>query len=155
ERVPFLVKHVLGARVGFAIGAYALLTAFTLFLAPHDGQTRLLIMLCGLAFVMSSLDTQWIFLARSRMSVIAIQGTLGQLAYAGLILALVHNPRQVWIVPVASLISAGLSTLLIWLSARRDYRIPLPEISPDAWRIFLPVCLAMGFASLMSMIYDQ
>jgi len=155
ERVPFLVKHVLGARVAFATGAYALLTTFTLFVAPQDGQTRLLIMLSGLAFVVSSLDTQWIFAARSRMSVIATQGTLGQLAYAGLILALVHNSRQVWIVPVASLISAGLSTLLIWLSARRDYRIPFPEISPDAWRIFIPVCLAMGFSSLMSMVYDQ
>ena len=155
ERVPFLVRHVLGARVAFAMGAYALLTAFTLFCAPHDGQTRLLIMLSGLAFVVSSLDTQWVFAARSRMSVIAAQGTIGQLAYAGLILALVHDSRRAWIVPAATLVSTGLSSLLIWLSARRDYSIPFPEISPHTWRIFLPVCLAMGFASLMSMIYDQ
>lgn len=155
ERVPFLVRHVLGARVAFAAAAYVLLTAFTLFFAPQDGQTRLLIMLSGLAFVVSSLDTQWTFAARSRMSVIAAQGTLAQLAYAGLILALVHNPRQVWIIPVATVISLVLSTLLIWLSARREYHIPFPEISPEAWRFFLPACLAMGFASLMSMVYDQ
>src|SRR5437016_5521443 len=53
ERVPFLVKHVLGARVAFATGAYAVLTAFTLFFAPRDGQTRFLIMLSGLAFMVS------------------------------------------------------------------------------------------------------
>ena len=35
ERVPFLVKHVLGARVVFATGAYALLALFTLFFAPR------------------------------------------------------------------------------------------------------------------------
>jgi O-antigen/teichoic acid export membrane protein len=155
ERVPFLVKHVLGARVVFAAGAYALLALFTLFFAQPDGQTRLLIMLSGLAFVASSLDTQWIFAARSRMSMIAVRSALAQLAYAGLILALVRGSRDAWIIPSATLLSLGLSTLLIWLPARSQYHIPLPEISPRAWRLFLPICLVMGFSSLMSMIYDQ
>jgi O-antigen/teichoic acid export membrane protein len=155
ERVSFLVKHVLGARVVFAAGAYGLLVLFTLFFAPHDGQTHLLILLSGLAFVAGSLDTQWIFAARSRMSMIAVQGALAQLAYAGLILALVRGSGDAWIIPSAALISLGLSTLFIWLPARREYHIPLPEISPQAWGMFLPICLVMGFSSLMSMIYDQ
>jgi O-antigen/teichoic acid export membrane protein len=155
QQVSFLVKHVLGARVVFATGAYALLAIFTLLLAPSDGQTRLLIMLSGLAFVASSLDTQWIFAARSRMSMIAVQGALAQLAYAGLILALVRGSRDAWIVPSATVLSLGLSTLLIWVPARRQYHIPRPEISPQAWGAFLPICLVMGFSSLMSMIYDQ
>jgi O-antigen/teichoic acid export membrane protein len=46
-------------------------------------------------------------------------------------------------------------TLLIWLPARREYHIPWPVISPAVWRSFLPICLIMGFASMMSMIYDQ
>jgi O-antigen/teichoic acid export membrane protein len=155
DRVPFLVKHVLGARIVFATGAYVLLAIFTLFLAPRDGQTRLLIMLSGLAFLVGSLDAQWIFAARSRMPMIAAQGALSQLAYAGLILALVRGSSDAWIIPSATLLSLGLSMLLIWLPARRQYHIPLPEISPQTWRIFLPICLVMGFASLMSMIYDQ
>jgi O-antigen/teichoic acid export membrane protein len=155
EKVPFLVRHVLGARVVFATCAYALLTVFTLFFAPPDGQTRLLIMLSGLAFLASSLDTQWIFAARSRMSIFAVRGALAQLAYAGLILALVRGSRDAWIIPSATLLSLALSTLLIWLPARREYHIPLPEITPQAWATFLPICLLMGFSSLMSMIYDQ
>jgi O-antigen/teichoic acid export membrane protein len=155
ERVSFLVKHVLGARVVFATGAYALLALFTLFFAPRDAQTRLLIMLSGLAFVAGSLDTQWIFAARSRMSMIAVQGALTQLAYAGLIIAFVRGSGDAWIIPSATLVSLALSTLLIWLPARRQYHIPLPEISPQTWSIFLPICLVMGFSSLMSMIYDQ
>jgi O-antigen/teichoic acid export membrane protein len=155
QQVSFLVKHVLGARVVFATGAYALLAIFTLVLAPSDGQTRLLIMLSGFAFVAGSLDTQWIFAARSRMSMIAVQGALAQLAYAGLILALVRGSRDAWIVPSATVLSLGLSTLLIWVPARRQYHIPRPEISPQAWGAFLPICLVMGFSSLMSMIYDQ
>jgi O-antigen/teichoic acid export membrane protein len=155
DRVPFLVRHVLGARVVFATTAYALLAIFTLLFAPRDGQTRLLILLSGLAFVAGSLDTQWIFAARSRMSMIAVRGALAQLAYAGLILALVRGSGDAWIIPSATVLSLVLSTLLIWLPARRQYHIPLPEISPQTWRLFLPVCLVMGFASLMSMIYDQ
>ena len=153
--VSFLVKHVLGARIVFATGAYALLAFFTLVFAPHDGQTHLLILLSGLAFVAGSLDTQWIFAARSRMSMIAAQGALAQLAYAGLILALVRGSGDAWIIPSATLISLGLSALFIWLPARREYHIPLPEISPQAWGMFLPICLVMGCSSLMSMIYDQ
>jgi O-antigen/teichoic acid export membrane protein len=155
ERVSFLVKHVLGARIVFASASYALLAIFTLFFAPRDGQTRLLIMLSGLAFVASSLDTQWIFAARSRMSIIAVRGALAQLAYAGLLLALVRGSRDAWIIPSAALFSLVLSTLLVWLPARRQYHIPTPEISPQAWNTFLPICLMMGFSSLMSMIYDQ
>jgi O-antigen/teichoic acid export membrane protein len=155
ERVPFLVKHVLGARVVFAAGAYLLLTIFTWSFAPRDGQTRLLIMLSGVAFLVSSVDTQWIFAARSRMSMVAVQGACAQLAYAGLILAFVRSASDAWMIPAATLISLGLSTLLIWLPARRQYRIPLPQISPQSWPLFLPICLVMGFASLMSMIYDQ
>jgi O-antigen/teichoic acid export membrane protein len=155
DRVSFLVKHVLGARIVFASASYTLLAIFTLFFAPRDGQTRLLIMLSGLAFVASSLDTQWIFAARSRMSIIAVRGALAQLAYAGLLLALVRGSRDAWIIPSAALFSLALSTLLVWLPARRQYHIPTPEISPQAWATFLPICLMMGFSSLMSMIYDQ
>src|ERR1700733_1097819 len=155
DRVSFLVKHVLGARIVFATGAYIILALFTLFFAPHDSQTRLLIMLSGLAFVFGSLDTQWIFAARSRMSMIAAQGALAQLAYAGLILALVRGSSDAWIIPSAILVSLGLSILFIWFTARREYQIPLPELSPQAWGMFLPICMVMGFSSLMSMIYDQ
>ena len=136
ERVSFLVKHVLGARLVFAASSYALLAIFTLFFAPRDGQTRLLIMLSGLAFVAGSLDMQWIFSARSRMSIIAARSALAQLAYAGLILALVRGSMDAWIIPSATLLSLALSTLLIWMPARRQYHIPLPEISPQAWTTF-------------------
>src|SRR5229473_63802 len=60
-----------------------------------------------------------------------------------------------WVVPVASVVSLLAGTLLIWLPARREYCIPWPVISPDVWRSFLPICLIMGLASMMSMIYDQ
>jgi O-antigen/teichoic acid export membrane protein len=155
SRVHFLVQHVLGARVAFAVVSYVLLIAFALTLAPHDFMTRLLIVLSGLVLLVNSIDAQWVFTARSRMWMVTLRGTAGQLIYGGLILALIRRPSDAWIVPVATVVSLLAGTLLIWLPARREYRIPWPVISPEAWRGFLPICLIMGLASMMSMIYDQ
>jgi O-antigen/teichoic acid export membrane protein len=155
RRVHFLVQHVLGARVAFAVVSYVLLIAFALTLAPHDFTTRLLIILSGLVFLVNSIDAQWVFTARSRMWMVALRGTVGQLIYGGLILGLIRRPSDAWIVPAAAVISLLVGTFLIWLAARREYSIPWPIISPSVWRGFLPVCLIMGFASMMSMIYDQ
>jgi O-antigen/teichoic acid export membrane protein len=154
-QVPFLVQHVLGARIAFAVVSYVLLIAFALTFAPHDFTTRLLIVLSGLVFLVNSVDAQWIFTSRSRMWMVTLRGTAGQLIYGGLILALVRRPADAWIVPFASVVSLVAGTLLIWLAARREYHIPWPVIAPDLWRSFLPVCLIMGLASMMSMIYDQ
>jgi O-antigen/teichoic acid export membrane protein len=154
-RVSFLVQHVLGARIAFGVFSYALLIAFALTFAPRDFMTRLLIILSGLVFLVSSVDVQWVFTARSRMWMVALRGTVGQLIYGGVILLFIRRPADAWLVPVAGVLSLLAGTLLIWLPARREYHIPWPVISPEAWRSFLPVCLIMGFASMMSMIYDQ
>jgi O-antigen/teichoic acid export membrane protein len=155
SRVHFLAKHVLGARVAFAVVSYVLLIAFALTLAPHDFATRLLIVLSGLVFLVNSLDAQWVFTARSRMWMVTLRGTVGQLIYGGLILALIRRPSDAWVAPVAGVLSLVAGTFLIWVAARREYCIPWPVISPNVWRGFLPICLIMGFASMMSLIYDQ
>ena len=154
-RVSFLVQHVLGARIAFGVLSYALLIAFALTFAPRDFTTRLLIVLSGLVFLLNSVDVQWVFTARSRMWMVALRGAVGQLIYGGLILAFIRRPSDAWIVPVAGVLSLVAGMFLIWPPARREYRIPWPVISPGVWRSFLPVCLIMGFASMMSMIYDQ
>jgi len=86
---------------------------------------------------------------------VTMRGTAGQLIYGGLILTLIRRPADAWVMPVASVISLLAGTLLIWLPARHEYKIPWPEISPNLWRSFLPICMIMGLASMMSMIYDQ
>jgi O-antigen/teichoic acid export membrane protein len=154
-RVNFLVQHVLGARIAFGVFSYALLIAFALTFAPRDFTTRLLIVLSGLVFLVGSVDVQWVFTARSRMWMVALRGTVGQLIYGALILLFIRRPSDAWVVPVAGVLSLLAGTLLIWLPARREYNIPWPVISPEAWRSFLPICLIMGFASMMSMVYDQ
>ena len=154
-KVSFLVKHVVGARVAFALNAYALLLIFALTLAPKDSTTRLLIVLTGLSFLAGSVDLQWIFAARFRMWTIALRGAVGQIIYALLILTLIRRSTDAWVVPVAGLVSAAVGAVLLWVPARRDYAIPFPSFSPRLWSGFLSFCLIMGLASMMSLIYDQ
>jgi O-antigen/teichoic acid export membrane protein len=154
-RVGFLIENVVGARIFFATGAYVLLAVFAFTLGPQDWTTRVLILLAGLAFLVGSLDTQWIFFARSRMWMIAFRGAIGQLVYAAIILGFVRHPSDSWMVPAASFASLVLAALLVWMRARSEYQIPWPSFSPAVWSGFLPVCLILGFASMMSMVYDQ
>jgi O-antigen/teichoic acid export membrane protein len=154
-QLAFLVRHVLGARITFAIGSYAILAIFTFTLAPKDFSTRGLLLLTGLAFLINSVDTQWIYTARSRMWMVALRGAVGQVLYGALILLFVRRPSDVWIAPVSSAFALIVGALLIWFPARREFQIPAPVIAPRMWRGFLPVCFIMGLASMMSMIYDQ
>src|SRR5437588_2130002 len=124
SRVHFLVRHVLGARVAFAVASYILLIIFALTFAPHDFTTRLLIVLSGLVFLVNSMDAQWVFTARSRMWMVTLRGAVGQLIYGGLILALIRRPSDAWIVPVATVVSLLAGMFLIWVPARREYHIP-------------------------------
>src|SRR5258706_2923036 len=95
-RVHFLVQHVLGARVAFAVVSYVLLIAFALTFAPHDFTTRLLIVLSGLVFLVNSMDAQWVFTARSRMWMVTLRGTAGQLIYGGVNFSLILVPSESW-----------------------------------------------------------
>ena len=134
-RVNFLVQHVLGARIAFGVLSYALLIVFALTFAPHDFTTRLLIVLSGLIFLVSSVDVQWIFTARSRMWMVALRGAVGQLVYGGVILAFIRRPSDAWVVPVAGVASLVAGMFLIWLPARQEYRAPWPMISPRLARL--------------------
>src|SRR5260370_18867186 len=149
-RVHFLDRHVLGARATIAVVSYALLIVFALTFAPRDFTTRLLIVLSGLIFLVNSVDAQWVFMARSRMWMVTLRGTVGQLIYGGLILALIRRPTAAWVVPVASVVSLLGRTRLIWLPARREDRTPAPLVSAEVWGTFLPICLGIGLASMMS-----
>lgn len=155
DNLAALVREITGARISFATGSYILLMVYTFVIAPPDPATRMLILLCGAAFVVNSLDTQWIFAARSRMWMVATRGALAQVVFGGLVLGFVRRQGDAWIIPLANATAAALAVSLIWYAARRDYGVPRPSLSPRLWSRFLLVCLTMGLASMMSLIYDQ
>jgi len=155
ERSNEIAQELVGARITFAACSYLALVAFTFTLAPHDSATRVLLLLSGLSFLVAPLDLRWLFVGMSRMWGMALAGIAGQLAYAALLLGFVRGPADGWIIPSAATVAALISAFLMLRRAVRQFHISWPAFAPERWAAFLPICLTLGLASMMSLVYDQ
>ena len=150
-----LAQKLMSARILLALCSFVLLILFTFTAAPKDHATRILLLITGTGFLISSLDVQWLYMGHSNMWRVSLVTMLGQLVYMAMILSLVHRPSDAWLVPVATSISALISAAILLNRARKHFNLGLPKYLPEAWAKILPVCATLGFASMMSMIYDQ
>lgn len=150
-----LAQKLMSARILLALCSYVLLIVFTFTAAPKDQATRVLLLITGTGFLISSLDVQWLYIGHSSMWRVSLVTMLGQLVYMAMILALVHRPTDAWLVPVATGAAAVVSAVILLNQAHKHFNIGLPKYLPEAWAKILPVCATLGIASMMSMIYDQ
>lgn len=150
-----LVQKLMSARIMLALTSYLLLLIFTFTIAPHDWMTRLLLLLTGTTFVVASVDVQWLYLGHSKMWRVSTATILAQFVYMAIILACVHRPGDAWVVPLAVAVSAIVTAVILLRRARTEFGIGLPKYMPEEWGKFLPICVTLGIASMMSMIYDQ
>jgi O-antigen/teichoic acid export membrane protein len=150
-----LVQKLMSARIMLALISFVLLIVFTFTFAPSDWMTRLLLIITGTNFLVASVDVQWLYLGHSRMWRVSSATILAQFVYMAIILACVRRPADAWIVPLAVTTSAIFSAFILLNRARADFSIALPKYMPEEWKNFLPICVTLGVASMMSMIYDQ
>lgn len=155
ESTRTLAQKLMSARIVLALFSYLLLLAYTFTLAPHDSLTRVLLVISGTSFLVAAVDVEWLYIGHSRMWRVASAAILGQFIYMAVILACVHRPGDAWYVPLAVAVSAIVSTSILLRRARADFDIGLPRYMPEEWRKFLPVCVTLGMASVMLMIYDH
>ncbi len=147
--------RIQGARVLLSVAAYALLVVLTMTLAPHDFTTRVLLLLAGINFVVSSLDLQWLFLGSSRMWPITMAAVAGQVIYFALIVVLVRTPHDAWVVPAAVAAASFTTAVILVAAARHAYSLSWPRFAFHEWRGLVPACVTLGLASVMTLIYDQ
>ncbi len=150
-----LAQKLMSARILLALSSYVLLIVFTFTAAPNDQATRVLLLITGAGFLISSLDVQWLYMGHSNMWRVSLVTMLGQLVYMALILSLVHRPTDAWLIPVATGAAALVSAAVLLNRAHKHFNLGLPKYLPEAWAKILPVCATLGIASMMSMIYDQ
>ena len=150
-----LAQKLMSARILLALCSFVLLIVFTFTAAPRDPATRVLLLITGTGFLISSVDVQWLYIGHSSMWRVSMVTMLGQLVYMAMILSLVHRPTDAWLVPVATGASALVSAAILLNRAHKHFNIGLPKYLPEAWARILPVCATLGIASMMSMIYDQ
>lgn len=150
-----LAQKLMSARILLALCSFVLLILFTFTAAPKDQATKVLLLITGTGFLISSVDVQWLYIGHSSMWRVSLVTILGQLVYMAMILSLVHRPTDAWLVPVATSASALVSAAILLNRAHKHFNIGLPKYLPEAWAKILPVCATLGTASMMSMIYDQ
>lgn len=151
--VRSVLSHLLGARVVFASASYLLLVPLAL--AQDDPVVRVLLLLSGASLLVTSLELQWVFVGTWRLWTVSLAGVLGQVAYAGIILTFVRRPDHAWVVPAATIAAGVVSAALLAAVLHRTHGLVWPRLSAHAWAEMLPVCLTLGLASAMSIIYDQ
>ena len=144
---------MIGLRLVFAVASYGVLAGIAL--AVEDPTLRLLIAVSGLALVIESVHLQWMFLGAWRLWIVAIAGVVGQVIYAATLLAFVRQPEHAWMVPAGAVAGTAVSAALLAREALKRGALTWPRFSPHVWKAVLPVCLTLGAASTMSVIYDQ
>ena len=150
-----IATTLLRTRFAFAAGAFLALSAYGLALAPDVGAQRLLIILYGFPLLVAALDLGWLFIARQRFGTVALANVLAQTVYAGLLLLLVRQPSDAWVLPIAALAAAGVSAAILMARASRMFATTGLFGSGIGWRRVVGPSLLLGVGSLMSLTYDK
>jgi O-antigen/teichoic acid export membrane protein len=111
--VRVLASRVIPARLLLAGVALAATGLFTLL--PGNPHLRLLLPLLTLTVLVQAFNLKWVFMGQERMARVAIGLIASQLAFAGCVILLVHQPADLLRVAIAFLTSEFLITVYFWL----------------------------------------
>ncbi len=144
-----------GIRMAFGLLGFILLLAYAFTLAPPDGTIRLLLLLGGLTIFPAAFNLDWLLIGKSLILPVALAGIIGQMTYTAAVLSFIRAPSHVWMLPLAVLAGALVTNAILRVVASRRFgRIP-PRFDRKEFREIIPQSLLLGFASMMSMLYDK
>lgn len=150
-----LAAKINGLRAAFLALSLIVFSFYMLFAAPEDPQTRLLLVMCSLAAVPTTFSQDWLLTGKSIISPVAVAGVVGQIGYTVVIFVGVRSQALFWIVPVATIVSTTLSSIVVYYVVRKHFGLSWPTISWTSAKEIVPTSLVLGFASTMSMMYDK
>jgi len=116
DRLVGQVGIVRAVLVGIAL----LLLATIALALPRDPLARALIVLQGLVLLPAPFILTWVFQARDQMHVVAAASVIRQVLLAAGVLLFVHQPPDVWLVPVWDTVGLGAAVALQVLLYRRS-----------------------------------
>jgi O-antigen/teichoic acid export membrane protein len=125
--VAGLVARVVPARLILAVAALAS-TGLLNFVSAPAGLDRLLPLLTATVLV-QTFNLKWVFMGQERMARVAAGLIASQLAFAGCVFALVHEPRDLMLVPAAFL--AAEIVLAAYFGALFVKSHGVPKLIPD------------------------
>jgi PST family polysaccharide transporter len=146
-RTPSLVSEIVLVRFILAVGAYAAVVTFALL---HDSAPVMprLLLIYGLSLLAMPLLLQWVFQGHDCMRTVALVQLIRQSVFSVLVLALVRDASQIWLVAVAEV--AGVCSAAaygVWAYWRRFGRLRLAgaRISKRLFIEGVPIGLSQMF----------
>ncbi len=108
--IPGLAARVVPIRLLLACVSFAILLLF-LPLFPHYPSLRAVLVIYGLTVFAQAVNLKWVFLGQQQMSGVARGLVIGQIVFAALVVAFIHNPVGLVWVPafklLGELVTAG------------------------------------------------
>lgn len=129
-----LVRQIVSLRVVLAaIAAGALVLFATAF--EHPPLVTQLLLIYALDLMLMPLLLQWVFQGHDRMGVVAVLQLIRQALFAVVILALVREPEQIWIVAVAEGVGIAGAVIYGLIAYRRLYGSWLESRLHISWKV--------------------
>ena len=155
EMTKELMPTILSLRLCLSLITYGVLVVSLVFLRP-DRITLLLTLLLGLTLIANALfSLEWVFTGLQRFDRLSILQSMSQAVMVIGIIALLHDARAVWVLPILVCGATLLSGLWGWRWLRREgIRFEIC-FNPDKWRTILRISLYYSVASFMSLIYNK
>jgi len=150
-----LASKITGIRLIFCCCALLLVAVYTFALAPSDSTLRTLILIGALPLLSNALGLEWMLIGASKVLPVAVANIAGQLIYTVLVLVFLDSPESAWVVPVATFVGALGALSIGYAYVRRLFGVGWPTLSLGDFREIVPPSLLLGFASLMSLLYDK
>ena len=124
DRAVALYSSVATVRLLLSCAAFAAL-ALLVSLLPQAPSTRLVVLLTGLTFFSFSIDPTWVLRGLERPVLAGAGLVLAQAIYAGAVVATVHGPDDVVLVPVLQFAGELTAALVLCVVLLRGARLSL------------------------------
>jgi O-antigen/teichoic acid export membrane protein len=118
DAAPHWLGHIVGLRLLLGLVAYVL-TVGVVAVLPIDDELRQIIVIIGLVIFTQALDVRWVFVGTQRTRAVAVASVVGAAVYLASVVALVHGPDDLLVVPVLYVVSQALISIVLVGASRR------------------------------------
>jgi O-antigen/teichoic acid export membrane protein len=142
---------ILGLRLVSSLLAFGALVAAVSVVAK-PAHTKSLLLVYGLTFLPSALSLKWVFQAVEEMKFVALANVVGQLVFAGFVLAFVWGPRRLLWIPAFQFLGDLTAALFLIRNYRRRFGRIRFAFHLRSWGSMLKESIPMGLSSALSLV---
>jgi O-antigen/teichoic acid export membrane protein len=149
--IPALAARVVPLRLLLASISFVMLLVFLPLFPPYP-SLRAVLVIYGLTVFAQAASLKWAFMGQQKMSGVARGLVIGQMVFAGLVVAFIHNPVGLVWAPVFKLLGDLTTTLYFTRWFRRSHGRFALNMTVRGTRTVLKPAFTIGFSLAMGLL---